>query len=162
MPRTGGTGGGTLSGITFSLFLYAKLNPSIWDVIPQVPKYSRGTLNIIASQILKTIASSIKQQGLKEELIKCGLAIYNAGVMTMDFNDDDWKCGNNIIPFPIPHFGSSEFIFDPSESELNPQPLPPRLKYYSALLNIVADTIDDASITSSLKELSNKLSSEVE
>ncbi len=164
MPRTGGAGGGGgaihyLSGITFSFFLYAKLDPSIWDAIPQVPKYSRGTLNIIASQILKTIASSIKDESLKAELNKLGSAIYNTGAQAMDYDDDRWICGNNIIPFPFPHFGSSEFVFDPSELELNPQPLPPRWKYYSALISIVADSIEDRNIASALTELGNKLSS---
>lgn len=119
-----------------------------------MPKYSKGTLDVIGAQIIKSIAFSVEEPSVKDELNKLGLQLYSSGTKTMSY-DDEWYCGNG--PHPIPHFGTAGPFFNPSEVELNPQPLPPRSKYYGAILSVVAESISDNRIVSALHEISNRL-----
>ncbi|MGZ3764181.1 MAG: hypothetical protein ACXVA2_05935 [Mucilaginibacter sp.] len=156
MPRVGGAGGGgilNLNNDALRLYLYARIKPEIWDaVVPMGPKYSEGTLNVVAAQVIKTISHHTREAGLKDELNEIGEKLFSSGSSQMSYSEDDWRCGN--VPLPIPHFGFAGVFSIADEVELNPQPLPPR--YFGAILSLVAESVSDTRIAATLKGIAAK------
>ncbi len=147
-----------LSRYSILLYLYARINPAIWDVIvPMGPKYSHGTLNVIGSQVVKFVAQSIKQKALGKSLNAIGRQLYSEGITSMSYDDDNW-CGTPPIPFPIHHH-----IFD-----IDPASLPwlehferdKKLndRYYGGILSIVSESISNEKIASQLQRIAKQLS----
>jgi maltose-binding protein MalE len=157
MPRVGGTGGGGISLLTgnvFQLYLYAKIKPEMWDaVVPMGPKYSKGTLDVIAAQIIKTVAGLINSKPIRAELNDFGTKLFSSGLSAMSYDGDDWPCGNGLIPKP--HFITTGLL-----DAVNPQPQPPTSNYYGSILSLVAETISNKEIAAGLAKLSARLGTE--
>lgn len=130
-----------LTSITSFLEYVARLNPAIYDAIhPQGPVLSKGTRNVMASMVIKSIAKKVNDSNAVKELQWVGRSLFENGAQSMSYDDDDW-CGT---PYPHrfgPHY-QAEFLNFGEEVMLNPQPLPPHEHaYYGALLIMLADAV---------------------
>lgn len=142
-----------LSSIAMRLYIYAKI-PAAWDaVVPMGPKFSAGAINVVGSQIVKSVSQSIQNRELGETLNSLGKELYSEGVSSMSYDDDNW-CGTP--PIPLPHHIFLEPIPHPwfeniaVASTLNK-------RYYGGVLSIIAQTILNQRVASQLQDIANKL-----
>ncbi len=146
-----------LQRIALQLYLAAKFNPSMYDAIfPMSPKYSVGTRKVIAAQLMKSLSAYIKNASLQKDILAKAKTLYESSTREMRFDIDDICPRPKHIPihFPIPWpdpnpWDGRSFV------ELNPQPQPP--EYYKAVLNLIAESIDDSEFGASLQKLSDKI-----
>jgi len=137
--------------LTLRLYIFARLNPAINDIINQGIKYSKGTITVAASQIIKTISVSLKDEETGRELGSLSKELYAEGVSGMDYDDDNW-CGtlphhiHYFDPIPNPWFEQIEKLNVQNENQ-----------HFGAILNIISETISNQKIASQLKEIGDKL-----
>ena len=133
-----------------------KINPAIYDVIfPHGPVFSVGARDVMAAMLIKSIAREVKDVRVAQELDGLGKKLFATGTKTMSYTDDDW-CGT---PWPHP-VGPQQapWSIDPgSLVGFNPQPDPPGVNYYGALLVLLADVISVKEIGTALKKTGTAL-----
>lgn len=117
-----------------SMFLYiiAKINPSIWDVIyPHGPKVSASAREYLIAMTIKGFSAELNNRAVSGRLagIQKILVESAASGLAADWDDNDW-CPTPWhwkipIPFPVLRPDPQPW-FSFSEVMLNPQPLPPK------------------------------------
>ncbi len=146
-----------LHNISLQLYLAAKLKPEMYDFIyPMGPKYSVGTRKVIAAQVMKSLSANIKNPVMKREIHGFSEKLYLIAIKEVNFDVDD-ICPSPIhipIHFPFPWPGpnpweNGRFV------ELNPQPQPP--EYYKAVLNLLAESMNDEKLQSAIESLAGKI-----
>ena len=109
----------------------------------------------MASMIIKSIACEVKDAKLTQELNGLGKKLFTAGAKAMSYNDDDW-CGtppHRFGPDPIPWV----FLDPGALVGFNPQPDPPGIRYYGALLVLLADAVSVKDIGTASAKAGNNL-----
>lgn len=136
------------------VLLLAKKHPQAYDAIyPHGPKFSIGAIDVLASQILKSISQSLANRQTGKALGGLAKQLYSGGVSVMSYDDDNF-CGT---PYPLPH----HIYFDP-------QPVPwftgvvkqdkqALQNYYGGVISIVAQVVSDDKIASALDRISKQL-----
>jgi len=146
-----------LTSITSFLAYAAKLNPAIYDAIhPQGPILSEGSRDVMASMVIKSVAKRVNEPSIEKELQLAGKNLFEAGLKSMSFEDDDW-CGirvpHRFYPQPQP-----SFLNFGEERMLNPQPLPPREHVYlGALLTMLADAVSVENVRDALRRIGTSM-----
>jgi hypothetical protein len=139
----------------------ARYNPRLWELVhPHEPVLSVGTRHVIVSMAIKSIAKEIKDPNIAKELQRASKGLFDAGVQSMSYDDDDW-----CPVIPRHHFDangpSSEpwlRIFGGGEVMLNPQPLPPKEHvYYGAILTTLADAVSLENFQDVLRNIGTSL-----
>lgn len=147
---------------TKMLFFLSHLYPEAIDALkPHLPVITEKVRKIYASSIIKTIAKKINDKEVAKELHTTGKILFDAAVEELDYDDDifpshpkPWYEGTIFFgPQPEPWV-----IADEDEEALNPQPLPPHeVKYYGAILSILADTISVEHVAIALRNIGSAL-----
>ncbi len=139
----------------------ARYNPRLWEIVhPHEPVLSVGTRHVMVSMALKSITKEIKDPNIAKELQWASKSLFNAGVQSMSYDDDDW-----CPLIPRHHFdthGPSPEpwvrIFGGEEVMLNPQPLPPKEQaYYGAILTTLADAVSFENFPDVLRNIGTSL-----
>lgn len=132
------------------ILLLAKTNPAVYDVVfPHGPKYSKGDIDVFASQILKSISMSLENRQTGKVL--CGLAkqVYALGFSAMSYDDDNFY-GTH---YPIHHIN-----FDPEpnpwfEGRILKQDKQAANLYYGGIISIVSQVVSDQKIAAQLSKI---------
>ena len=136
------------------ILLLAKKHPQAYDgIYPHGPKYSIGAIDVLASQILKSISQSVANPQTGKALGGLAKQLYSGGTSAMSYDDDNF-CGT---PYPFPH----HIYFDPEPNPWFPgiakQDKQALQRYYGGVVNLVAQVVSDDKIAASLDRISKQL-----
>jgi hypothetical protein len=145
-----------LHNISLQLYLAAKLKPEMYDFIyPMGPKYSVGTRKVIAAQLMKSLSANIKNPEVKREIHGFSEQLYLKAIKEVNFDIDDICPRPLHIPIHFPSPWPGPMHNWPAYVELNPQPQPP--EYYKAVLNMIAESMNDKTLQYDIETLAKKI-----
>jgi hypothetical protein len=136
---------------SFLLFLLAKIRPEMWDFASATGSVlSKGTQDVLAGQIIKSVSDSVCDQELKKELYEIGRSLYTSGKVAMSYDEDNFCSTHYLYPVlpayndgsSLPHTQSLPGAPDAFEYGYT-QPLP--AKRLGILLYMVAGSIAERS-----------------
>ncbi len=136
------------------VLLLAKKYPKAYDGInPHGPKYSKGAIDVFASQILKSISQSLENRETGKALGGFAKQLYSGGVSAMSYDDDNF-CGT---PYPWPHHIHFDPDPDPWRVRIDKQDKQAVQHYYGGVISIVSQVVSNDKIASALDRISKQL-----
>jgi hypothetical protein len=152
---------------SFLLFLLAKIRPEMWDFAAATGSVlSKGTQDVLAGQIIKSVSDSVGDEELKRELHDIGKSLYASGKMAMNYEDDNF-CGTHYLYPVLPAYNDGSSLTPAQSLPGRPatfdsgytQPLP--TKRLGILLYMVAGSIAERKTANRLTRISTILMKEL-